>query len=100
MSGSQFMIVMIVLIVTVGRLLRTRSWERLSVPLRWWVQGTMLVASAWLAVAVATPPAVAAAVDLEDGEELGPEGLALAFFVGFPGPAAGEPGGACFDLVP
>lgn len=29
--------------------------ERLSVPLRWWVQGTMLVASVWLAVLVATP---------------------------------------------
>ncbi len=29
--------------------------ERLSVPLRWWVQGTMLVASLWLAVVVAVP---------------------------------------------
>jgi hypothetical protein len=29
--------------------------ERLSVPLRWWVQGTMLVASLWLAVVVALP---------------------------------------------
>ncbi|MEI2712897.1 MAG: DUF3093 domain-containing protein [Nocardioides sp.] len=29
--------------------------ERLSVPLRWWVQGTMLVASLWLAVIVAMP---------------------------------------------
>lgn len=29
--------------------------ERLTVPLRWWVQGTMLVASLWLAVAVAIP---------------------------------------------
>ena len=28
--------------------------ERLTVPLRWWVQGTMLVASLWLAVIVAT----------------------------------------------
>jgi hypothetical protein len=33
--------------------------ERLSVPLRWWVQGTMLVASLWLAVVVALPPAAA-----------------------------------------
>ena len=33
--------------------------ERLSVPLRWWVQGTMLVASLWLAVAVALPPGAA-----------------------------------------
>ena len=29
--------------------------ERLSVPLRWWVQGTMLVASLWLAMVVAIP---------------------------------------------
>jgi hypothetical protein len=36
--------------------------ERLSVPLRWWVQGTMLVATLWLAVVVATPAAVAWAV--------------------------------------
>jgi hypothetical protein len=33
--------------------------ERLGVPLRWWVQGTMLVASLWLAVVVAAPAAVA-----------------------------------------
>jgi len=33
--------------------------ERLAVPLRWWVQGTMLVASLWLAVAVALPEAAA-----------------------------------------
>lgn len=35
--------------------------ERLTVPLRWWVQGTMLVASLWLAVAVATAEAPALA---------------------------------------
>ena len=29
--------------------------ERLGVPLRWWVQGTMLVASLWLALLVAVP---------------------------------------------
>jgi energy-coupling factor transporter transmembrane protein EcfT len=29
--------------------------ERLSVPIRWWAQGTMLVASLWLAVIVAVP---------------------------------------------
>jgi hypothetical protein len=29
--------------------------ERLSVPLRWWAQGTMLVGSFWLAVLVAIP---------------------------------------------
>ncbi|MGC4112555.1 MAG: DUF3093 domain-containing protein [Nocardioides sp.] len=33
--------------------------ERLSVPLRWWVQGTMLVATFWLAFVVSTPPQVA-----------------------------------------
>ncbi len=36
--------------------------ERLFVPLRWWVQGTMLIATLWLAVVVATPPLVAAVV--------------------------------------
>jgi hypothetical protein len=36
--------------------------ERLHVPLRWWVQGTMLVASLWLAVVVALPGSVAWAV--------------------------------------
>jgi hypothetical protein len=33
--------------------------ERLGVPLRWWVQGTMLVASLWLAVVVAVPGPIA-----------------------------------------
>jgi hypothetical protein len=33
--------------------------ERLTVPLRWWVQGTMLVASLWLALVVAVPLTVA-----------------------------------------
>lgn len=33
--------------------------ERLGVPLRWWVQGTMFVATLWLAVVVALPAAVA-----------------------------------------
>lgn len=33
--------------------------ERLYVPLRWWVQGTMLVASMWLAMIVAIPPLLA-----------------------------------------
>lgn len=36
--------------------------ERLSVPLRWWVQGTMLVASLWLAVVVALPGVLAWAI--------------------------------------
>ena len=33
--------------------------ERLHVPLRWWVQATMFVASVWLAFVVALPAAVA-----------------------------------------
>lgn len=33
--------------------------ERLHVPLRWWVQGTMFLASLWLAFAVALPLPVA-----------------------------------------
>jgi len=47
--------------------------ERLRVPLRWWVQGVLLVASLWLALVVATPPAVA----------YGTAGLALAGLAGF-----------------
>ena len=38
--------------------------ERLTVPLRWWVQGTMLIATLWLAVAVAAPAAAAAITGL------------------------------------
>ncbi len=38
--------------------------ERLTVPLRWWVQGTMLVATLWLAVAVAAAALVAAVATL------------------------------------
>jgi hypothetical protein len=33
--------------------------ERLFVPLRWWVQATMLVATFWLALVVAVPPVAA-----------------------------------------
>lgn len=40
----------------------TRYDERLAVPLRWWVQGTMLVASIWLAFYVAVPAALAWAI--------------------------------------
>lgn len=36
--------------------------ERLSVPIRWWAQGTMLVASLWIAVIVAVPGPLAWAV--------------------------------------
>lgn len=35
-----------------GKLVLVEYAERLSVPLRWWVQTTMLVVSLWLAVAV------------------------------------------------
>ena len=38
--------------------------ERLSVPLRWWVQGVMLVASLWLATVVALPPLASTVVAL------------------------------------
>lgn len=41
--------------------------ERLTVPLRWWVQGTMLVATLWLAVVVAMPVIAAAIVALIAG---------------------------------
>lgn len=33
--------------------------ERLNVPLRWWVQATMFLATVWLAFIVALPPALA-----------------------------------------
>jgi Protein of unknown function (DUF3093) len=58
--------------------------ERLHAPLRWWVQGTMLVASAWLAAAVAMPALGALAVALV--------GVALmsAFLLGY--------GGACIEV--
>jgi len=39
---------------------RVHYSERLTVPLRWWVQGTMLVATLWLAVAVAAGAVVGA----------------------------------------
>jgi hypothetical protein len=44
--------------------------ERLTVPLRWWVQGTMLVATLWLAVVVAMPVVAAAIVALVAGSLL------------------------------
>lgn len=40
-------------------LLAVEYAERLRVPLRWWVQATMLVATLWLAVVVALPTDVA-----------------------------------------
>jgi hypothetical protein len=60
--------------------------ERLTVPLRWWAQGTMLVASLWLAVLAATPEVVAWSVTA----------LALAImvalFVGYGRPRVGVEG--------
>lgn len=41
-----------------------RYTERLTVPLRWWVQATMMVASLWLAVVVAMPATAATVVTL------------------------------------
>lgn len=40
----------------VGEVTAVRYRERLSVPLRWWVQATMFLATLWLAFIVATPP--------------------------------------------
>jgi hypothetical protein len=51
--------------------------ERLTVPLRWWVQGTMLVATLWLAVVVAMPVVAAAIVALVAG------GLLAAVFLSY-----------------
>lgn len=61
--------------------------ERLTVPLRWWAQGTMLVASLWLAVMAATPEVVAwsvTAVALA---------LMVALFVGYGRPRVSLEGG-------
>lgn len=41
--------------------------ERLTVPLRWWVQGTMFSASIWLACAVAMAPLAAGLIALAFG---------------------------------
>lgn len=51
--------------------------ERLTVPLRWWAQGTMLIATLWLAVMAATPAVVAWSVT---GVALA---LMVALFVGY-----------------
>lgn len=53
--------------------------ERLTVPLRWWAQGTTLVATLWLAVLVATPemPVIAWSVTF------GALALMVALFVGY-----------------
>ncbi len=59
------------------RLCAVEFAERLSVPLRWWVQATMLVATLWLALVVAVPLAVAWVVT---GMALG---LLVALFVSY-----------------
>ncbi len=51
--------------------------ETLTVPLRWWAQGTMLIATLWLAVMAATPAVVAWSVT---GVALA---LMVALFVGY-----------------
>lgn len=61
------------------RLSRVDYAERLKVPLRWWAQGTMLVASLWLAVIVAVPDHEAVAW-IVGGVALG---LMIALFVGY-----------------
>lgn len=43
------------IILGVSETARTAYHERLRVPLRWWAQGTMLVATLWLTVVVAVP---------------------------------------------
>lgn len=51
--------------------------ERLRVPLRWWVQATMFLATIWLAFVVALPAAVAWAATAVLGV------LVLALFLGY-----------------
>ena len=51
--------------------------ERLTVPLRWWVQGTMFVATLWLAVLAATPEVFAWSVTA------GAMAVLVALFVGY-----------------
>lgn len=53
--------------------------ERLTVPLRWWAQGTMLVASLWLALVVAVPGAFAWSITVAA------LGLMVALFVSYGG---------------
>lgn len=57
--------------------------ERLTVPLRWWAQGTMLVASLWLAVLAATPGNIAWGVTALA------LALMVALFIGFGSPRVG-----------
>ncbi|WP_370037890.1 DUF3093 domain-containing protein [Nocardioides sp.] len=57
----------------------THYRERLAVPIRWWAQGTMLVASLWLAVIVAVPGPFAWAVTFVAAA------LMVAFFLAYGG---------------
>ena len=61
--------------------------ERLTVPLRWWVQGTMLVASLWLAFIVAIPEVVAWSVTVIA------VAVMVALFVGYGRPRVAVEGG-------
>ncbi|MCM0618815.1 DUF3093 domain-containing protein [Nocardioides bruguierae] len=54
--------------------------ERLSVPLRWWAQAVMMIATIWLAVAVAAPLWVASLV------ALGFLALVAVWFLGYGSP--------------
>lgn len=51
--------------------------ERLSVPIRWWAQGTMFIASLWIAVIVAVPGPFAWATTFVAAA------LMTAFFLGY-----------------
>ena len=57
----------------------THYRERLAVPIRWWAQGTMLVASLWLAVIVAVPGPLAWGVTFVAAA------LMVAFFLSYGG---------------
>ena len=57
--GSSLMGVRMKNSAPVSTLSTTAYAERLTVPLRWWVQGTMFVATLWLAMIVSMPAALA-----------------------------------------
>ena len=61
--------------------------ERLTVPLRWWVQGTMLAASLWLAFIVAIPEVLAWSVTAIA------VAVMVALFVGYGRPRVAVEGG-------
>lgn len=67
--------------------------ERLNVPLRWWVQATMFLATVWLAFIVALPPALAW------GATGVLTGAVVALFLGY-GAARVRVGGGVFQAGP